>query len=220
MRRTLVQPVRRNRPGNGVVVTGGRPQTLLACCCRSSPRRRRGCRPHAWSDTAMPTPLPNPIKIMVKGASTVGWLEHDGRSAQRLRLPAGAGGVAAAGRPARRVCARFRSPPSGRRPRCTLGARVDRLLAGRRRARVRALRDDPPVPAVVARAAREQPRVPPRRGPAVPRAIPAPAVDVARQGAGALDTRLDPTIRRGRPQKVAADLEKIIGHTQELHSRW
>jgi lysophospholipase L1-like esterase len=33
-----------------------------------------------------------------------------------------------------------------------------------------------------------------------------------------LDTKVDPAIRRGRPQKVVADLEKIIGHTQELHS--
>jgi hypothetical protein len=32
------------------------------------------------------------------------------------------------------------------------------------------------------------------------------------------DTRLDPTMRRSRPAKVVADLEKIIGHAQELHS--
>jgi hypothetical protein len=32
------------------------------------------------------------------------------------------------------------------------------------------------------------------------------------------DARVDPTIRSGRPRKVAADLEKIVRHTQELHS--
>jgi hypothetical protein len=31
-----------------------------------------------------------------------------------------------------------------------------------------------------------------------------------------LDTRLDPTMRRGRPARVAADLDKLIAHTQEL----
>lgn len=32
-----------------------------------------------------------------------------------------------------------------------------------------------------------------------------------------LDTILDPTIRRSRPKRVAADLEALIGHIQELH---
>lgn len=33
-----------------------------------------------------------------------------------------------------------------------------------------------------------------------------------------LDTRLDPTIRRSRPRKVAADLETLIGHVQQVAS--
>lgn len=33
-----------------------------------------------------------------------------------------------------------------------------------------------------------------------------------------LDSRLDPTLRAARPQRVAADLERLIGHIQELHS--
>jgi lysophospholipase L1-like esterase len=32
------------------------------------------------------------------------------------------------------------------------------------------------------------------------------------------DTLLDPTIRRSRPRRVAADLERLIEHIQELHS--
>jgi hypothetical protein len=32
------------------------------------------------------------------------------------------------------------------------------------------------------------------------------------------DTKLDPTMRRSRPQRVVADLEKLIGHAQELHN--
>jgi len=32
------------------------------------------------------------------------------------------------------------------------------------------------------------------------------------------DTVLDPTLRRGRPRQVAADLERLIGHLQEMHS--
>jgi hypothetical protein len=33
-----------------------------------------------------------------------------------------------------------------------------------------------------------------------------------------VDTRLDPNIRRRRPQKVVTDLEKLIGHSQEIGS--
>lgn len=32
------------------------------------------------------------------------------------------------------------------------------------------------------------------------------------------DTTLDPTLRAARPRRVAADLERLIGHIQELHS--
>src|SRR5579875_255890 len=33
-----------------------------------------------------------------------------------------------------------------------------------------------------------------------------------------LDTRLDPTMRAARPRRVAADLDELIKHIQELHS--
>jgi hypothetical protein len=167
----------------------------------------------------MPSPLPNPIKVLVKGASTVGWLGVMGGPRTDFGFPrAMEEALLQSGRP---VELRTISVPSERTK--TAVRRWEREMIG----------FSPDVIVLVyghyetihlflpwwlERHANSR-VVPPRRWSTLYRTrLLRPVWMSLAKLQAKLDTKLDPTIRRGRPKKVVADLEKIIGHTQELHS--
>jgi hypothetical protein len=167
----------------------------------------------------MPSPLPNPIKVLVKGASTVGWLGEMGGPRTDFGFPrAMEEALLQSGRP---VELRTISVPSERTK--TAVRRWEREMIG----------FSPDVIVLVyghyetihlflpwwlERHANSR-VVPPRRWSALYRTrVLRPVWMSLAKLQAKLDTKLDPTIRRGRPKNVVADLEKIIGHTQELHS--
>jgi hypothetical protein len=167
----------------------------------------------------MPSPLPNPIKVLVKGASTVGWLGVMGGPRTDFGFPrAMEEALLQSGRP---VELRTISVPSERTK--TAVRRWEREMIG----------FSPDVIVLVyghyetihlflpwwlERHANSR-VVPPRRWSTLYRTrLLRPVWMSLAKLQAKLDTKLDPTIRRGRPKKVVADLEKIICHTQELHS--
>jgi hypothetical protein len=167
----------------------------------------------------MPSPLPNPIKVLVKGASTVGWLGVMGGPRTDFGFPrAMEEALLQSGRP---VELRTISVPSERTK--TAVRRWEREMIG----------FSPDVIVLVyghyetihlflpwwlERHANSR-VVPPRRWSTLYRTrLLRPVWMTLAKLQAKLDTKLDPTIRRSRPKKVVADLEKIIGHTQELHS--
>jgi hypothetical protein len=167
----------------------------------------------------MPSPLPNPIKILVKGASTVGWLGVMGGPRTDFGFPrAMEQALLQDGRP---VELRTISVPSERTK--TAVRRWEREMIG----------FSPDVIVLVyghyetihlflpwwlERHANSR-VVPPRRWSTFYRKrLLWPIWMTLAKLQARLDTALDPTIRSGRPKKVVADLEKIVTHTQELHS--
>jgi hypothetical protein len=166
----------------------------------------------------MPAPLPNPIKILVKGASTVGWLGVMGGPRSDFAFPrALEEALLRSGRPAE---LRTLSVPSERTK--TAVRRWEKEMIGY----------SPDVVVLVyghyesihlmlpwwlERHANSR-VVPPRRWSTAYRTrILRPLWMSLAKLQARLDSKIDPTIRRGRPKQVVADLEKIIEHTQELH---
>ena len=167
----------------------------------------------------MPNALPNPVKILVKGASTVGWLGTMGGPRTDFGFPrALEEALLQSGRP---VELRTYSVPSERTK--TAVRRWEREMIG----------FSPDVVILVyghyetihlflpwwlERHANSR-VVPPRRWSTLYRThILRPIWMSLAKLQARLDTKLDPTIRSSRPKRVVADLEKIISHTQELHS--
>jgi hypothetical protein len=167
----------------------------------------------------MPKPLPNPIRVLVKGASTVGWLGEMGGPRTDFGFPRAM--EAALLRDGRPADVRTISVPSERTK--TAVRRWEREMIG----------FSPDVVVLVyghyetvhlllpwwlERHANSR-TVPPRRWSTIyRRRLLRPFwMFLARLQARA-DRTLDPTIRRARPAKVVADLEALIAHTQELHS--
>jgi hypothetical protein len=171
------------------------------------------------SVTTMPDPLPIPIRVLVKGASTVGWLSEMSGPRTDFGFPrALEAALLQEGRPTE---LRTFSVPSERTK--TAVRRWEREMIG----------FSPDVVVLVyghyetihlflpwwlERHANSR-TVPPRRWSALYRThLLRPVwMFLARMQARA-DKKIDPTIRRGRPQRVVADLDKLISHTQELHS--
>src|SRR4051812_36132796 len=168
---------------------------------------------------AMPDPLPNPIKILVKGASTVGWLGVMGGPRTDFGFPrAMEEALLQSGRP---VELRTLSVPSERTK--TAVRRWEHEMIG----------FSPDVVVLVyghyetvhlflpwwlERHANSR-VVPPRGWSTVyRRRLLWPLWMMLAKLQSRLDTKVDPAIRSGRPKKVVADLEKIISHTQELQS--
>jgi hypothetical protein len=167
----------------------------------------------------MPDPLPIPIRVLVKGASTVGWLSGMGGPRTDFGFPrAIEATLLQSGRPTE---IRTMSVPSERTK--TAVRRWEHEMIG----------FSPDVVVLVyghyetihlflpwwlERHANSR-VVPPRRWSTVyrTRLLRPLWMSLAKLQARA-DVKMDPTIRRGRPQQVVADLEKIIVHTQELHS--
>jgi hypothetical protein len=167
----------------------------------------------------MSKPLPNPIRVLVKGASTVGWLGVMNGPRTDFGFPrAMEEALLRDGRPAE---VRTISVPSERTK--TAVRRWEREMIGY----------SPDVVVLVyghyetihlflpwwlERHANSR-TVPPRRWSTIyRRRLLRPIwMFLARLQARA-DTALDPTLRRSRPAKVVADLETIIARTQELGS--
>ena len=167
----------------------------------------------------MSSPLPNPIKILVKGASTVGWLGVMGGPRSDFGFPrAMEEALLQSGRP---VELRTISVPSERTK--TAVRRWEHEMIG----------FSPDVVVLVyghyetihlflpwwlERHANS--RVVPARGwsTVYRKRVLWPIWMTLAKLQARLDTKVDPAIRSGRPKKVVADLEKIISHTQELHS--
>jgi hypothetical protein len=167
----------------------------------------------------MPEPLPLPIRVLVKGASTVNWLSAMGGPRTDFAFPRVIESeLLAAGRPAH---VRTISAPSERANR-TLRRWEDEILGY-----------SPDVVVLVyghyetihfflprwlerhANSLRTRPR--PVTG-LYRRAVLRPVwMFLARMQARA-DKVFDPTIRRSRPRNVAADLEALIAHLQTLGS--
>lgn len=166
----------------------------------------------------MPSPLANPIKILVKGASTVGWSGVMGGPRTDFGFPrAMEEALLTSGRP---VELRTISVPSERTR--TAVHRWEHEMIGY----------SPDVIVLVyghyetvhlflpwwlERHANSR-IVPPRRWSTAYRTrLLRPIWMTLAKLQSRLDKAIDPTFRR-RHKKVVADLEKIIGHTQELHS--
>jgi hypothetical protein len=167
----------------------------------------------------MPDPLPLPMRILVKGASTVGWLGEMGGPRSDVGFPrAIEAALHKAGRPAE---VRTNSVASERVK--TAVRRWEREFVGY----------SPDVvilvyghyetihlflPRWLERHANSL-AVPPRRWSSFYRDhILHPVWMYLARMQARLDKRIDSTIRRDRPRNVARDLEKLIGHTQELGS--
>jgi hypothetical protein len=166
----------------------------------------------------MSSPLPNPIKILVKGASTVGWLGEMGGPRSDFGFPrAMEEALLQSGRPVELRCI---SVPSERTR--TAVHRWEQEMIGY----------SPDVVVLVyghyetvhlflpwwlERHANSR-IVPPRRWSTLyrTRVLRPIWMSLAKLQSRA-DKRIDPALRR-RHKKVVADLEKIIGHTQELQS--
>jgi lysophospholipase L1-like esterase len=166
----------------------------------------------------MSSPLPNPIKILVKGASTVGWFSGMGGPRSDFGFPrAMEEALLQAGRP---VELRTITVPSERTRTAVqrwehemIGYSPDVVvLAYGHYETVHLL-----LPWWLERHANSR-VVPPRRWSTLYRTrVLRPIWMSLAKLQARLDTRIDPTFRR-RHTKVVADLEKIIIHTQELHS--
>jgi lysophospholipase L1-like esterase len=167
----------------------------------------------------MPNPLPLPIRVLVKGASTVGWLSGMGGSRADFTFPRVIEQeLLQSGRP---VELRTYSVPS-ERTKTTLrhweaemigySPDVVVLVYGHYES-IHFL-----LPWWLERHANSLKQRPGRIREAYRKRLLRPVwMFLARLQARA-DTALDPTMRRSRPRRVAADMERLIGHIQELHS--
>ncbi|HEV7193743.1 MAG TPA: SGNH/GDSL hydrolase family protein [Jatrophihabitantaceae bacterium] len=167
----------------------------------------------------MPNPLPLPMRILVKGASTVGWLGEMGGPPSDLGFPrAIEAALYRAGRPAEvraLTVASERTKTAARRwEREMVGYSPDVVILVYGHYETVHLF----LPRWLERHANSL-NVPPRKWSTLyrDRLLHPVWMFLARMQARA-DTRLDSTIRRSRPRLVAADLEKVINHTQELGS--
>jgi hypothetical protein len=167
----------------------------------------------------MPNPLPLPIRVLVKGASTVGWLSGVGGPRTDFTFPRVIEEqLLQAGRPAE---IRTHSVPS-ERTKSTLRHWEDEMIGFSPDVVVLVYGHYETVhlflPWWLERHANSLKKRPGRIREAYRRMLLRPVwMFLARTQARA-DIALDPTIRRSRPRRVAADLERLIEHIQDLHS--
>ena len=167
----------------------------------------------------MPNPLPLPMRILVKGASTVGWLGVMGGPRSDVGFPRSIEATLhRAGRPAEvraLTVASERTKTAARRwEREMVGYSPDVVILVYGHYETVHLF----LPRFLERHANSL-GVPPRRWSSFYREhIVHPIWMFLARMQARVDLRIDSTIRRSRPRLVAADLEKVINHTQELGS--
>lgn len=167
----------------------------------------------------MPTPLALPIRVLVKGASTVGWLSGMGgprtdftfpRVIEQELLEQG-----------RRVEIRTHSVPS-ERTKTTLKTWEAEMIGFSPDVVVLVYGHYETIhfflPWWLERHANSLKQRDGRLRQAYRARILRPVWMTLAKLQAKADTVLDPTLRRRRPRQVAADLERLIGRTQELHS--
>lgn len=164
-------------------------------------------------------PLPLPMRVLVKGASTVGWLSGMGGERSDFTFPrALEEQLLAHGRPvqvrtytepsqlARTALHRWQEEMIGFSPDVVV------LVYGHYEAIHLFL------PRWLERHANSLRARPGRLRDAYRTRVLRPVWMALARAQAWLDRTVDPTVRRGRPRQVAADLERLIGHIQELHS--
>jgi hypothetical protein len=167
----------------------------------------------------MPNPLPLPIRVLVKGASTVGWLSGVGGPRTDFTFPRVIEEqLLQAGRP---VEIRTHSVPS-ERTKSTLKHWEDEMIGFSPDVVVLVYGHYETVhfflPWWLERHANSLKKRPGRIRETYRKLLLRPVwMFLARMQARA-DIALDPTLRRSRPRRVAADLERLIEHIQDLHS--
>jgi len=167
----------------------------------------------------MPNPLPLPIRIQVKGASTVGWLSGMGGPRTDFTFPRVIEQeLLQAGRPVELRC---HSVPS-ERTKTTLKTWEDEFIGFSPDVVVLVYGHYESIhfllPWWLERHANSLKQRDGRLRQAYRKRVLRPVwMFLARLQAKA-DTVLDPTLRRNRPRQVAADLQRLIGHLQDMHS--
>lgn len=166
----------------------------------------------------MPTPQQLPIRVLVKGASTVGWSSPMGDARENLFFPRVIEQeLLRSGRPA---LVQTHSVPS-ERTKSTLRHWEDEMIGYSPDVVVLVYGHYECIhlflPWFLERHVNSLKQRPGRVGAFYRKRILRPVwMTLAK-----LQARLDPkyaTVRRARPQRVAADLERLIGHIQDLHS--
>lgn len=167
----------------------------------------------------MPTPLALPIRVLVKGASTVGWLSGMGGPRTDFTFPRVLEQeLLQQGRP---VEIRTHSVPS-ERTKTTLRTWESEMIGFSPDVVVLVYGHYETIhfflPWWLERHANSLKQRDGRLRQAYRRRILRPAWMTLAKLQAKADTVLDPTLRRNRPRQVAADLERLIGRTQEMHS--
>jgi hypothetical protein len=167
----------------------------------------------------MPEPLPIPIRVLVKGASTVGWSSGMGGPRTDFIFPrAMEAALLADGRPTEM---RTISVPS-ERAKTTLNRWEEEAIGYSPDVVVLLYGHYETIhfilPWWLERHANSLKRHPRRIAEAYRKHFLTPLWMFLAKLQAKADVALDPTIRRSRPKNVAADLERLIGHLQDLHS--
>jgi len=169
--------------------------------------------------TPLPSPLPLPIRVLVKGASTVNWVSWMGGPRTDFTFPrAIEAQLAADGRPSDVRTITMTSEQThkilGTWQREILGFSPDVIVLVYGHYETVHLF----LPRWLERHANSL-KVKPRRLSELYRQhVLRPVWMMLARLQARLDTALDPTIRRGRPRRVAADLERYITHVQKVGS--
>lgn len=167
----------------------------------------------------MPDPLPLPIRVLVKGASTVGWLSGMGGARTDFTFPRVIEEqLLQSGRP---VELRTHSVPS-ERTKTTLRHWEYEMIGFSPDVVVLVYGHYETVhlflPWWLERHANSLKKRQGRVRAAYRRLLLRPVWMFLARLQARLDTTLDPTIRRSRPRRVAADLENLLEHVQDMHS--
>lgn len=167
----------------------------------------------------MPDPLPMPIRILVKGASTVGWLSEKGGPRTDFTFPrAIEAELLAAGRP---VEMRTISVPS-ERTKSTLAHWEEEVIGFSPDVVILVYGHYESIhlflPWWAERHANSLKAKPRRLSTLYRKHVVRPVWFFFAKLQARLDQAIDPTIRRSRPRNVAADLERLIANLQDVGS--
>ena len=167
----------------------------------------------------MPSPLPLPIRVLVKGASTVNWVSYMGGPRTDFTFPRVIEGqLAAEGRPSHVQTITMTSEQTkgilGSWQREVLGFSPDVIVLVYGHFETVHLF----LPRWLERHANSLKAKPRRLSAWYRQRLLRPVWMTLASLQARLDHRLDPTIRRGRPRRVAADLERYITHVQKVGS--
>jgi len=167
----------------------------------------------------MPSPLPLPIRVLVKGASTVGWTSAMGGPRSEFTFPRVIEqDLLGRGRPA--VVTTYSVPSE--RAKTTLARWEDEMIGYSPDVLVLVYGHYETIhlflPWWLERHANSLKRRPGRIRELYRARLLRPVWMFLARTQARLDTRLDPTIRRSRPLRVAADLERLLEHAQQMNN--